>query len=354
MIKSRGPEELITELQRIEKTIRLENSSQIMDEQRQSYTYMLESKNASYQKVLDVIEKAADSKASILILGESGVGKEVLAQYAHKMSKSGQNFLAVNCHALSANVVESELFGHEKGAFTGATSRHKGRFEAVDGGTLFLDEIGDIPPAIQAKLLRTLESRTIERIGNNKSIDVDFRLISATNAKIHQAIADGAFREDLFYRLSAITVEAPPLRSRMEDLPSLINFFLEKFSRDMKKTVEPPPEKVLSLLMNHHYPGNVRELKNIVERLVVLARNGRISEEDLPDNFGLPSGNPSPAPSAKEGMTLRMARVNAERDQILYALAKANNNVSQAATLLDVSVRQLFYKIKEYNITAKP
>lgn len=315
---------------------------------------MLESKNAAYRKILSVIEKAANSRANILILGESGAGKEVLAQYAHKMSKPGMNFLAVNCHALAGNVIESELFGHEKGAFTGAASRHKGRFEAVDGGTLFLDEIGDIPLAVQAKLLRTLESRTIERIGNNKSIDVDFRLISATNAKIHQAMSEGSFREDLFYRLSAITVEAPPLRARMEDVPALIAFFMDKFSREMKKKMEPLPEKVLAALMDYHYPGNVRELKNIVERLVVLSHEGRISEDDLPDNFVRPSGGSSPATPGRDGLTLRMARISAEREQILYALSKSGGNVVQAASLLDVSVRQLFYKIKEYGITTKP
>ncbi len=331
--------------------INLEASIDILREHTSIQKYMLDSKNPQFKRILQILDRAADSSANILLLGESGVGKGVLSNYIHQKSRPDKNFLTVNCHSLSQNIIESELFGHEKGAFTGADSLRKGRFEAVDGGTLFLDEIGDIPLNTQAKLLVTLENHTIERMGSNKSIDVDFRLISATNIDMDQAIKDQSLREDLFYRISTIMVEIPPLRARKEDLPGLIAFFTEKLSLEMKKKIDPFPNPVLQALLTYDYPGNIRELKNIIERLIVLSSNGEVSIFDLPDNvYNQDEGLENNFANNK---SLHYIRAEAEKNHIIEVLKTYNNNISESANILEISQRQLYNKIKEYDIVTK-
>lgn len=265
-IKGQGPEKLLEELRRLQKAhqSRLDQPKDGKGSgagHQRSRKYMLDTKNPEFQKVIRILERAAKSSANILILGESGVGKEVLADYVHQISRPDQKLIGVNCHALSDTLMESELFGHEKGAFTGAVGMHRGRFESVEGGTLFLDEIGDIPLHVQSKLLRVLETRTIERVGSTKSIPVDFRLVSATNVDLERAIEEERFREDLYYRLCTITVVIPPLRERKEDLPSLIRFFLKKYGEEQQKETREPSEEVWDALLSYSYKGNVRELR---------------------------------------------------------------------------------------------
>lgn len=345
-VKGGGPEPLLEELRKLQLAVWAEKKTD--REKKTGPDYMLETQNEKFRKILSVLERAAKSSAHILLLGESGVGKEVMANYVHRLSRPEKKFLAVNCHALSENLIESELFGHEKGAFTGAVSSYAGRFEAVGGGTLFLDEIGDIPLHIQAKLLRTLETETIERVGSTKTIHVDFRLVSATNVNLEKAMEAGDFREDLYYRLSTITVVIPPLRERKEDLPKLIQFFLDKYARSQGKEIEKFPQEVMDALLSYSYKGNIRELRNIIERLVVLSDDGRISLEDLPEQVK----RESETGKIMAG-SLREARIQAEREQILAALEASAYKVKDAAGILEISERQLFNKLREYGIDLK-
>ena len=234
IIKGSDPEEMIGEVEKIFRLKTLEEENEILKEAQKEH-YMLESKSKLFQEVLCIARKSATANVNVLLLGESGVGKEVIARYIHQHSeRSKKHFMAVNCHALPDNLLEAELFGYEKGAFTGAIESRKGKFEAANGGTLFLDEIGDISLSTQVKLLRVLETKEIERIGSNRSIDLDFRLISATNKNLVQEIENGSFREDLFYRLSTIVIEVPPLRKRKEDLEMFIQFFIKQAEMELK------------------------------------------------------------------------------------------------------------------------
>lgn len=348
-IKGQGPEKLLEELRRLQKAHRAKEQPG-QETLPANGKYMLETKNPEFRKVIRVAERAAKSSANILILGESGVGKEVLADYIHQISRPDKNFTGVNCHALSDTLMESELFGHEKGAFTGAVATYKGRFEAAEGGTLFLDEIGDIPLHVQSKLLRVLETRTIERVGSTRSIPVDFRLISATNVNLEKAIEEEKFRGDLYYRLCTITVVIPPLRERKEDLPSLIRFFLKKYGEEQQKHIQEPSEEVWDALLSYSYRGNIRELRNVMERLVVLSEDGRIALEDLPDQFFRET------PSKEEeaaGRSLKEIRIKAEKEAILTALKETDYKVKETAGRLGIGERQLFYKLKEYGIEVR-
>lgn len=346
-IKSHDPEELLIEIEKIKKLVFLENDNEILKGQVPDSKFMLNTDNKRFKKIIDIAQKAAKSNANILILGESGAGKEVFARHIHNFSdRNDKHFVAVNCHAFSDSLLESELFGHEKGAFTGAIDRRMGRFEAAHRGTLFLDEIGDISLSTQVKLLRTIETRKIERLGSNKSIDVDFRLICATNKEMHKSIIDGEFREDLFYRISTITIEIPPLRERKEDIPNLIDFFFEKSKVDLKKKVLKIEKEVMDFLINYDYPGNVRELKNIVERLVVLSENGIIKEIDLPEY----KDNHTRIEETQEIKPLKEIRKEAEAKYIEKVLEKCGYNITEAARKLDISRRQLFNKINEYKL----
>ena len=351
-IKGHDPDELLLDIEKIIRLSDLKFKSDALNDSL-STDFLMDSKNPKLQDAIRIIESAANSNANILLLGESGVGKEVFANYIHKLSERSENpFVAVNCHAFSESLLESELFGHEKGAFTGATDRRIGRFESAHEGTLFLDEIGDTSLSTQAKLLRSLESRKVERIGSNVSIDVDFRLVSATNRDLRAMVAEHTFREDLFYRLSTITVELPPLRDRKEDIPALVDFFLKKAQIDMKKNIHSIDDAVWSFLKAYDYPGNIRELKNIIERFVVLARDGLISERDIPSGYAKESQNKNDGYGKNFSHTvpLREFRKDAESTYIQRVLEENNYNMTQTSKALGISRRQLFNKITEYGL----
>ncbi len=309
-------------------------------------------KNEKMLEILNIAYRAAKTDAPVLILGESGTGKELLARTIHELSERKNNpFVPVNCAALNPGVLESELFGHEKGAFTGASMSKKGRFELAEKGTLFLDEIGDVPLEVQVKLLRVLQEREIERVGGTKRIPVDFRLICATNKDLQKAIDSGEFREDLYYRINVITIELPPLRERKEDLPLLIDYYLNKWNSYYGIKVKGFTKEAYNKLLSYHYPGNIRELANIIQRAVVLTRGEYI---DFVDIKNIPERE---VIAEKDGdkfepgtMSLSEAVESVEKKMILKALEKANGVQVKAAELLGISERNLRYKIQKYGV----
>ena len=346
-IKSHDPEELILEVSKIKKLKALEKHNEMLREQQVHGTFLLETKSSKFREALNIAKKAAMSNANILILGESGVGKEVFAKYIHQCSdRHTEPFIAVNCHAFSDSLLESELFGHEKGAFTGAIERRKGRFEASKDGTILLDEIGDISLSTQVKLLRVLEEKSLERIGSNQSISVDFRLLCATNKDLQDSISKGDFREDLFYRISTIKIVVPSLRERTEDLPTLINFFVAKYSKELKKDIIRIDDDVMDYLLNYNYPGNVRELKNMIEMLVVLSEDGIIKHKYDKDKLEVVEA----IDRIDDIRPLRAVRKEMESKYIKYAYEICEGNMNLTAKKLDMSRRQLFNKITEYNL----
>ncbi|MDR1573875.1 MAG: sigma-54 dependent transcriptional regulator [Clostridiales Family XIII bacterium] len=318
---------------------------------------LLSTENPEYRDILNMAEKAARSDANILILGESGSGKEVLARYIHSRSRRASlRFLPVNCYTFAESLLESELFGHEKGAFTGAAAMRKGRFEAAHGGTLFLDEICDVPAATQAKLLRAIESKRIARMGSNDEIAVDFRLISATNKSPEGEIEKGCFREDLFYRIGTIMLCVPPLRKRREDIPALARLFFEHARRSIGLRALDVDTRIEEALLEYRFPGNIRELKNIVERLVVLSDDGVIRFEDLAERIsGGAEENPDGAEENPDGVpegrySLRELRAKVESVYIGTLLRENRNNMTETARSLGISTRHLQNKISAYGI----
>ncbi len=310
------------------------------------------SQSPRMQEVLSIASRAAESNASILITGENGTGKEVLAKAIHYISQRKDGpFIAVNIPALSENLLESELFGHEKGSFTGAERLRKGRFEIASRGTIFLDEIGDIPPSMQVKLLRVLQEREIERVGGTEKIPVDVRIISATNRNLEQKIRESTFREDLFYRLNIVTICIPPIRDRKEDILPLIEFFIEKFARQNDKSGMEISKEAVDSLLKYNFPGNVRELENIIERSVVLSRGSLISLNDLPMNVRGFREETSAEQREQETMNDKIEAL--ERSMIYDALAKMNGNQTQAGKMLGITERNLRYKMKKYDIKSQ-
>lgn len=306
------------------------------------------------KRIIDVAARVAASKASVLILGESGTGKEVLARAIHYASKRKDKlFVPVNCAALNENLLESELFGHEKGAFTGAEKMHKGRFEIADEGTIFLDEIGDLPMHLQVKLLRVLQEGQFERVGGANTIKVDVRVISATNKNIEDLIKEGKFREDLFYRLNVVNIQLPPLRERKEDISILISEFLKKYLKETDKTNLEFSKEALDLLMKYNYPGNIRELENIVHHSIVLSRNEIISTEDLPIGIKTPGSEKDLDSCFEEGTSLTDKVELLERTLITSALKKTSGNQTAAAKLLGISERNLRYRLEKWGVKGK-
>jgi DNA-binding NtrC family response regulator len=294
--------------------------------------------------VLELVAQVGPSKASVLVTGESGTGKELIAEAIHAASpRAKAPFVRLHCAALSESLLESELFGHERGAFTGAFSRREGRFKQADGGTLFLDEIGEVPAAVQVKLLRFLQERTFERVGGNETLRVDVRIIAATNRDLGAEIKRGAFREDLFYRLNVVAVELPPLRERRADVPALASFFLRKYASENGKTIETFADDALAALLEYRWPGNVRELENVVERAVVLCDGHRIEKKHLSPTV-VPTEDGETVP-AIPGSTI----ADLERYAILKTLEACGGSTSKAATVLGVSPRKIQYKLHEYS-----
>ena len=298
--------------------------------------------------LLDVIERAAEYKATVLLVGESGTGKEVLARTIQaQSSRADEAFVAVNCGAIPENLLESELFGHVKGAFTGASRARRGLFAEADGGTLFLDEIGELPAALQVKLLRVLEEEEIRPLGESKAHHVDVRVIAATSRDVEADVRSGRFRDDLFYRLDVIRIEVPPLRERARDIPLLVDHFVSHFANTLGKPVRSVSNEALQRLAAHAWPGNVRELRNVIERAIILAPSDCITLNELPATLCADAGGPS-LPSGD--LSLRKARARFERDWIRQALERTDGNRTRAAQLLEISHRSLLYKIKEYGL----
>jgi len=294
--------------------------------------------------VLRLVEQVASSRASVLISGASGTGKELIAEAIHRASpRAAAPFVRLNCAALVESLLESELFGHEKGAFTGAYARRDGRFKQADGGTLLLDEVSEIPQATQVKLLRFLQERTFERVGGNETTRVDVRVLAASNRNLKQLIAEGKFREDLYYRLNVVTVEIPPLVERPQDIPALATFFLLRFAEESGKRLDGFAADALADLLGYGWPGNVRELENAVERAVVLCNGPRIEREHLPDVVASTNAD-GPGPPTIPGASI----AELERYAILRTLEACGGSTSRAAGILGVSSRKIQYKLREY------
>jgi DNA-binding NtrC family response regulator len=310
--------------------------------ERNAFSHIVSS-DPKMQAVLELVAQVGPSKASVLIAGESGTGKELIAEAIHLASpRARASFVRLHCAALSESLLESELFGHERGAFTGAVGRREGRFKQADGGTLFLDEIAEISPTVQVKLLRFLQERAFERVGGNETLRVDVRVIAATNRDLGAEIKKGAFREDLFYRLNVVTVELPPLRERRADIPALASFFLRRYAAENGKTIETFADDALETLLEYGWPGNVRELENVVERAVVLCDGPRIEKKQLPPSVIPPAERDGPP--AIPGSTI----ADLERYAILKTLEACGGSTSKAATVLGVSPRKIQYKLHEY------
>ena len=326
----------------------LENSRLIKENRRLSdalsarYRYgNIIGKSKPMLEIYDLISKVAQSKASVLITGPSGTGKELIAKAIHYDSpRKKRAFISINCGALTETLLESELFGHEKGAFTGAIAMKKGRFELADEGTLFLDEVGEMPPSLQVKLLRVLQEMEFERVGGTRTIKVDVRVLSASNRNVKKDVANGLFREDLFYRLNVIQIEVPSLKEKIDDIPLLVDHFIEKFQSPPKKNIKLTPE-VKKALFNYSWPGNVRELENVIERALGLCSSEMITMEDLPEDLvGI----------APLSLTLPEAVEQLEKKMIRGALTYSEQIPSKAAEMLGVSRQVMHHKMKKYEI----
>ena len=299
------------------------------------------------KNVLHLLSKVAPTDATVLITGESGTGKEIIARAIHKKSsRSTHEFVPVNCAAIPKELVESELFGHVRGAFTGAIRDKKGKFQIADRGTIFLDEIGDLGLGLQAKILRVLQERVVEPVGSEKSIPVDVRIVAATNADLRRKITEGTFREDLFYRLNVIPMSMPPLRERKEDIPLFLTHFAEEFAPGQNIVFSPG---IVKRLMSYEWPGNVRELENLVERMIVMRRSHVVDETSWPEDFGHTALGKEPV-----GKRASLSLHEAEKELILRVLEKSGWNKSEAARILEVPRHVLLYRMKTYGLTKSP
>ena len=302
------------------------------------------------EELFELIRQIAPTRATALIQGESGTGKELVAHAIHGLSPRARSpFIAVHCAALSQNLLESELFGHEKGSFTGAVERRRGRFELAEGGTLFLDEISEIEPALQVKLLRVLEERKFERVGGQETLEADIRLVTATNNDLAKLVQEGKFRKDLFYRINVLTITLPPLRERRDDIPLLVRHFIDDFARENNRKIEDISSEAMAALVSCNWPGNVRELKNVIERMVVLSHGAKLTHRDLPASLRV-----NEKTSAKSGgMASAFSIKEANRHMIISALETNGGNRTLAAKQLGISRRTLHRKLREFGIKEK-
>lgn len=340
------PEELLVILKKAEENLSLKRENiKLKETLKEQYKYeKIIYASDEMEEVMSMVFRAAKSDTSVLITGESGTGKELVAGAIHDLSgRNKANFVIAHLAALPENLIESELFGHEKGAFTGAEKRRIGKFEYASGGTLFLDEIGDLPKSIQAKLLRVIQEQKIVRLGSNKEISIDVRLVSATNKNLEEEIEKNNFREDLYYRLNVINIKIPPLRKRKKDISPLVNHFVDIHSSREGKEIKGFTEEAMHTLLKYNFPGNIRELENIVKRVIVFSRNEYITKEDLPSLK-------KQKPSGISGGKLEESVSNLERTLILEALKKHKGNQTKAARDLGISERVIRYKMKKYGI----
>jgi two-component system response regulator PilR (NtrC family) len=303
------------------------------------------------QRIFDLVDQVARTKTNVLICGESGTGKELVARAIHERSpRSELPFVAINCGAIPENLLESELFGHVKGAFTGALHNKAGLFETADKGTLFLDEIGELTAALQVKILRAIQEKRIRRVGGTRDESVDVRIVAATNQCLEDEVAAGRFREDLYYRLNVIQITLPPLRDRLDDIPLLVRHFIEKYSRELDRHVEGMSDAALQRLLEHPFPGNVRELENVVERAVALSRSDTIGVESLPPTVLRPSTGAPVSRISGEGVNLDDLVANYEKGLLQEALERAGGVKKRAAALLGISFRSFRYRLEKLNL----
>ena len=353
LLKPFNPDEVLMEIQKIEafQRLRLENRY-LKDELLQRHRFgRIIGKDEKMMEIYWLIKEVAAVNSSVLIQGESGTGKELIAQAIHHSSpRNDRPFVRVNCAAMPEGLLESELFGHERGAFTGAIARRKGRFELADGGTLFLDEIGDMSPSLQAKLLRVLQEGEFERVGGTQTIKVDVRLISATNKDLEEEVEKGHFREDLFYRINVIPIYVPPLRERKEDIPLLAVHFLERYRTEMGKDLSYITQGALDLMRAYPWPGNVRELENVIERAVVMSHRDQLNVEDLPENLRGGSTGTTSDFMMGEATTFKEAKRRFEKFFLEEMLRRYNGNITRTAEAIQMPRRNLQMKMRMYNI----
>ncbi len=344
------PSEVLLALRKTRERERLRRTNQLLQREvdRALGERPIVAASAAMIEVLELVERAAEFKTTVLLTGESGTGKEVLARAIHAQSgRRSEAFVGVNCAAIPENLLESELFGHARGAFTGADRARRGLFVEADGGTLFLDEIGELPPALQAKLLRALQEEEVRPVGDSKPRAVNVRVIAATARELETEVATGRFREDLYYRLNVLRVRVPPLRERREDIPLLVDHFLAHFRETLGRPLRAISDDALDALVRYAWPGNVRELENVIERAAILAEGDRLGLGDLPPGI---ADAPDTGVHDPADYSLRLARRSAESEAIRRALAATDGNRTRAARLLDISHRALLYKLKEYGI----
>ena len=347
VVKPCSPQEISLIVERIIHLENLERENKILRKKlNDRYTFHdIISKNPKMHELFALVNDVANLKSTVLIQGESGTGKDLIAKAIHQSSdRSERRFVAVSCAALAETLLESELFGHERGAFTGAVSQSKGKFEIADGGTLFLDEIGGISPKLQVDLLRVLQERSFFRVGGSKEVTVNVRVIAATNADLMRAVRNGTFREDLYYRLNVINIHIPPLRDRLEDIPLLVRHFMERISFELGKTVGGITDGAIARLMSHQWPGNVRELENSIERAIVTCHDGVLTEKNLSFLDG--------SESEEEGAISPgdMSLADLERRAIKATLSRTEGNVKEAASILGIDRSTLYDKLKRYNL----
>jgi DNA-binding NtrC family response regulator len=346
IVKPCNPQEISLLVERIIRVKNLQRENVILRKKltRQYSFHDIISKSPKMLEIFQLVREVGNLRSTVLIQGESGTGKELIARAIHNSGdRAGKPFVGVPCSALAETLLESEMFGHEKGSFTGATAQRNGKFEMADGGTIFLDEIGDISPKMQMDLLRVLQEKKFFRVGGTQEIGIDARVIAATNVDLRRAVAEGTFREDLFYRLNVIGIRIPPLRERREDIPLLARHFIERISRELNKEVEDVSEDAVKVLIDHSWPGNVRELENTVERAIVTTKSSVLSREDF--GFLTPAEAPSPW-AAPAGMTLQ----EVENRMISATLRHTHGNIREAASLLGIDRSTLYDRIKKYGL----
>jgi DNA-binding NtrC family response regulator len=346
IVKPCNPEEISLLVNRIMKVKNLQRENKILRQKlnRQYQFHDIISKNARMRDILTTAEDVASLRSTVLIRGESGTGKELVARAIHfSGDRAAKPFVAVSCAALAETLLESELFGYEKGAFTGAAERKKGKFELAEGGTIFLDEIGDISPKLQADLLRVLQERAFYRVGGSEEVRVNVRVIAATHKDLQALVQEGAFREDLFYRLNVIEIRLPPLRERREDVPMLAEHFVERIAHEVGKHVNNISSGALRLLMDHNWPGNVRELENAIERAIVACRSNTLTEEDL---AFIQDNGAARAWKVPDNLTLE----EVEKQVIVATMHRMGGNVKEAAGSLGIDRSTLYEKLKRYGI----
>ncbi|MBW7888179.1 MAG: sigma-54-dependent Fis family transcriptional regulator [Bacteroidetes bacterium] len=347
IVKPCNPEEISLLVSRIIKIKNLQRENTILRKKltKQYNFYDIVSKSSKMVDIFSLVKQISSLRSTVLIQGESGTGKELIARAIHfSGDRAGKPFVCVSCAALTESLLESELFGHEKGSFTGANSQKKGKFELADGGTIFLDEIGDISAKLQMNLLRVLQERKFFRVGGIEEIEVDVRVITATNKNLAQAVKEGTFRDDLFYRLNVINIQIPPLRDRKEDIPLLVNTFIERIGPEVGKEVKEISECALKLLLNYDWPGNVRQLENAVERAIVTCKSRILSEEDF--SFLNSKSSETQEWNIPHDMTLEQL----ENQIITTTLQRTHGNIKEASTILGIDRSTLYDRIKKFNL----